>query len=66
MNLEIKNLSKQYGGNVWGLRDFSLQAQSGIIGLLGPNGAGKSTLMRILATITRPTSGPSPGMVRMF
>lgn len=57
MNLEIKNLSKQYRGNVWGLRDFSLQAQSGIIGLLGPNGAGKSTLMRILATITRPTSG---------
>lgn len=57
MNLEIKNLSKQYRGNVWGLRDFSLQAQSGIIGLLGPNGAGKSTLMRILATITCPTSG---------
>lgn len=57
MNLEISNLSKQYRGNVWGLRDFSLQAQSGIIGLLGPNGAGKSTLMRILATITRPTSG---------
>ena len=57
MNLEINNLSKQYSGNVWGLRDFSLQAQSGIIGLLGPNGAGKSTLMRILATITRPTSG---------
>ncbi len=57
MNLDIRNLSKQYSGNVWGLCDFSLQAQSGIIGLLGPNGAGKSTLMRILATITRPTFG---------
>ncbi len=57
MNLDIKNLSKQYSASVWGLREFSLQAQSGIIGLLGPNGAGKSTLMRTLATITRPTSG---------
>ena len=57
MNLEINNLSKHYRGDVWGLREFTLQARSGIIGLLGPNGAGKSTLMRILATITRPTSG---------
>lgn len=57
MNLTIKDVSKDYGGGVWGLRDFTLEAQSGIIGLLGPNGAGKSTLMRILATISRPTSG---------
>jgi ABC-2 type transport system ATP-binding protein len=28
-----------------------------VLGLLGPNGAGKSTLMRILATVTRPSSG---------
>jgi ABC-2 type transport system ATP-binding protein len=28
-----------------------------VLGLLGPNGAGKSTLMRILATITQPSSG---------
>ncbi len=54
MNLEINNLSKHYRSDVWGLREFTLQARSGIIGLLGPNGAGKSTLMRILATITRP------------
>jgi len=57
LNLEIDNLGKQYKGNVWGLRDFSLRIESGVLGLLGPNGAGKSTLMRILATVTKPTQG---------
>ncbi len=57
MHLEIKNVSKRYKGDVWGLRDFTLDLKPGILGLLGPNGAGKSTLMRILATITKPTEG---------
>ena len=57
MKLSIENISKQYRGNVWGLRDFTLEIGPGVLGLLGPNGAGKSTLMRILATITRPTQG---------
>jgi ABC-2 type transport system ATP-binding protein len=57
MQLTIKSISKQYAGNFWGLRDFSLTLSSGVLALLGPNGAGKSTLMRILATITQPTEG---------
>ncbi len=57
MRLVIDSVSKHYGRDVWGLRDFSLELRPGVLGLLGPNGAGKSTLMRILATITRPTSG---------
>lgn len=57
MHLEIQKVSKRYKGDVWGLRDFTLDLKPGILGLLGPNGAGKSTLMRILATITKPTEG---------
>jgi ABC-2 type transport system ATP-binding protein len=57
MNLSIKNVSKQYRRDLWGLRDFSLELGPGVLGLLGPNGAGKSTLMRILATVTGSTAG---------
>jgi len=57
MKLTITNLGKQYRRDFWGLKDFSLDVQPGILGLLGPNGAGKSTFMRMLATITKPTEG---------
>jgi len=57
MRLIIENVSKVYKGSVWGLKDFNLEIESGVLGLLGPNGAGKSTLMRIIATITKPTKG---------
>ena len=57
MDLVIEGVGKQYQGEHWGLRDFSLELGSGVLGLVGPNGAGKSTFMRILATISRPTEG---------
>lgn len=57
MRLAIDGVSKVYKGNIWGLRDFSLELEPGVLALVGPNGAGKSTLMRILATITQPTEG---------
>ena len=57
MQLQVENLSKSYRGGVQALRGVRISLQPGILGLLGPNGAGKSTLMRILATITQPSSG---------
>ncbi|HUJ94350.1 MAG TPA: ABC transporter ATP-binding protein [Terriglobales bacterium] len=57
MELIIDQVGKCYRGNVWALREFSLQLRPGVLGLLGPNGAGKTTLMSILATITRATQG---------
>ena len=57
MQLAIDNLGKEYKRDFWGLKNFSLVIEPGILGLLGPNGAGKSTFMRMLATITKPTTG---------
>lgn len=57
MKLKITQLGKKYRRDLWGLKDFSLEVQPGVLGLLGPNGAGKSTFMRMLATITKPSAG---------
>ncbi len=57
MDLQIKNLSKQYNNGVVALDHVSLTIGTGMFGLLGPNGAGKSSLMRTLATLQDADSG---------
>ena len=44
--------------SLWALQDVSFELENGqSLALIGPNGAGKSTILKILAKITRPTSG---------
>jgi homopolymeric O-antigen transport system ATP-binding protein len=50
--------SHPQGGELWALRDVSLEIEHGeIVGLIGPNGAGKSTLFKLLSEISPPTEG---------
>lgn len=55
--LEIKGLSKYFGG-LAALSDIDLTIQEGEIrGIIGPNGAGKTTLFNVISGVYRPTSG---------
>ncbi len=57
MLLDIQNVSKRYNKNNYGVKDFSMTIEKGILGLLGPNGAGKSTLLKMIATVSTPSNG---------
>jgi len=53
----LNALTKRYGG-VAALTDLTLDVPAGsIFGFLGPNGAGKTTALKILAGLSRATSG---------
>jgi ABC-2 type transport system ATP-binding protein len=55
--IEVEHLTKQFG-DLTAVNDVSFQvAEQEIFGLLGPNGAGKTTLIRMMTTLTPPTSG---------
>jgi len=55
--IETRELHKRFG-KFEAVKSLSLQVPAGsIYGFVGPNGAGKTTTMRMLTTLTRPTSG---------
>jgi len=55
--IHAQGLGKRYG-ELWALRDLDLDVPAGtVLGLLGHNGAGKTTAIRILTTLTAPTTG---------
>ncbi len=55
--LEVRSLTKVYGGKFTALSGVSFTLEPGIVGLLGPNGAGKTTLLRVLTGLLEPTRG---------
>ncbi|HZU22421.1 MAG TPA: ATP-binding cassette domain-containing protein, partial [Terriglobales bacterium] len=55
--IEVNEITKRFGDFV-AVDHISFGVDQGeLFGLLGPNGAGKTTLIRMLTTLTPPTSG---------
>jgi ABC-2 type transport system ATP-binding protein len=55
--IKVYNLTKKYG-NFTAVGGISFEVKTGeVFAFLGPNGAGKTTTIKMLTTLTRPTSG---------
>ena len=55
--LELKNVTKQFGG-LMAVEDVSFNVEKGsIFGLIGPNGAGKTTIFNLITGIYKVTAG---------
>lgn len=56
-NVIAENVTKSFG-NIQALSGVDLRVKSGeFLTIFGPNGAGKTTLIKLLSTLTKPTSG---------
>lgn len=56
--IELKNVTKTYGGDFAALEDITLQIKDGeFVFIVGGSGSGKSTLARLLIREEKPTSG---------
>ena len=55
--IDVKNVTKFYGGKKNALKDVSMFFGRGITFLIGENGAGKSTLLRLCAAVDFPSDG---------
>jgi branched-chain amino acid transport system ATP-binding protein len=57
MQLEIKGLTKVFGG-LTAVSSFDMHVEEGeVVGLIGPNGAGKSTIFNLITGVFKPTTG---------
>ncbi len=55
--LEVKSLTKRFGG-LEAVKSVSFLVREGeILGLVGPNGAGKTTCFNLISGVIKPTSG---------
>jgi branched-chain amino acid transport system ATP-binding protein len=55
--LEVRGLSRSFGG-LQAVRSLDLHADAGeIVGLIGPNGSGKTTVLNLLSGALRPHAG---------